>query len=137
MKPAVFLDTSAWLAILSRRQARHADVVAAYRRLLDGGGRLLTSNLVVAELHGLAVRELGARAGIELLDRTYTDPVHEVIFVDRELEQRAIDRWLRPFADQPFSLADAVSFELMRGHSIRTAFALDRHFVAAGFDLVP
>lgn len=45
--------------------------------------------------------------------------------------------WLDRFHDQPFSLTDAVSFELMRRERVTHAFAFDPHFVTAGFELVP
>lgn len=133
----LFLDTSAWLPVLATREHRHAELAETYKRLLDEGRRFVTSNVVVAELHALFVRQRGAEAGVQLLDHVHRDPAHRVFFVDRELEATAIDRWLRPYRDEVFSLCDAVSFELMRQEGIRTAFALDRHFAVAGFELVP
>ncbi len=44
--------------------------------------------------------------------------------------------WLVRFQDQPFSLVDAVSFEVMRAEGVRSAFAFDRHFEIAGFELL-
>ena len=138
MKRAVFLDTSAWLPVVVRREQGHTELRATYQQLVEGGGgRLVTSNLVVAELHALVVRRRGAEAGIALIESVYADPAHEVMFVDRAFEARAVDRWLRPFRDQLFSLCDAVSFEIMRQEGIRKAFALDRHFAVAGFETVP
>jgi predicted nucleic acid-binding protein len=40
------------------------------------------------------------------------------------------------FEDQPFSLVDAVSFELMRREDVTSAFAFDHHFEVAGFELL-
>ena len=48
----------------------------------------------------------------------------------------AMGAWLDRFADQAFSLTDAVSFELMKRERIAVAFAFDRHFEAAGFGLL-
>lgn len=42
----------------------------------------------------------------------------------------AVDRWLTHFADQPFSLTDGVTFELMRRERISAAFAYDQPFPA-------
>lgn len=137
MSRAVFVDTSAWLPVVSVRQAYHGSAVETYTDLLKTGVRFVTSNLVVAEMHALVVRERGVPAGIGLLEQLYADPTHEVRYVDRDIERRAIDRWLRPFADQRFSLTDVVSFEMMRSEGIRTAFALDHHFQAAGFEIIP
>lgn len=41
------------------------------------------------------------------------------------------------FADQRISYTDCVSFVLMRRHGLRFAFAFDRHFTFAGFELWP
>jgi predicted nucleic acid-binding protein len=56
--------------------------------------------------------------------------------VDRDLRLAAVERWLRPYDDQAFSLTDAVSFEVMRRGRIRRALALDRHFATAGFEIL-
>ncbi len=132
----VFLDTSGWLAAVSEREPQHREILEAYQRVLHSGGRFVTTNLVVAEMHILTVRHRDTAAGIRLLDELHRDPTHEVRYADRDVERTAIDRWLRPFADHRFSLTDAVSFELMRAEGIREALALDKHFEIAGFQLL-
>ena len=136
MRRRAFADTSAWLPVLLAREERHADAVRTYAGLIKRRTQLVTTNLVVAELHALMVRSRGAEAGVEMLDRLYSDPSHDVRFVDRDLEAAAVDRWLRVFKGQRLSLADAVSFEVMRREGIRAAFALDRHFAVAGYELL-
>ena len=44
---------------------------------------------------------------------------------------------MRRCDDQDFSLADAVSFALMRRRGIEKAFTFDRHFTVAEFTCVP
>lgn len=137
MSRRVFLDTSGWLAAISERESLHEDALDAYRGVLSAGRGFVTTNLVVAEMHVLLSRHRGAAAGIQLLDALAQDPAHEVRYVTSELEREAIDRWLRPFGDQRFSLTDAISFETMRTNRIGEALALDRHFLAAGFRTLP
>jgi predicted nucleic acid-binding protein len=138
VKPGLLLDTSAWFAALNTREEHHARAERYYQdAVADGRLALVTTNLVVAEMHALITRGQGATAGVRFLDQLAADPVHEVVWVNREQERRAIDRWLRPFGAQRFSLADAASFELMRDRGVQTAFTLDRHFKAAGFEVVP
>jgi predicted nucleic acid-binding protein len=137
MSRRVFLDTSGWLAALSVREESHEEALDAYRGVLTAGRGFVTTNLVVAEMHVLLARQRGPVAGIQLLDALEQDPAHEVRYVTRELERQAVNRWLRPYADQRFSLTDAVSFETMRVELIREAFALDRHFQIAGFMTIP
>ena len=54
-----------------------------------------------------------------------------------DLEDRAITHWLERYQGQDFSLADAVSFEVIAGLGIREVLTLDHHFSAAGFVMVP
>lgn len=137
MSRAVFLDTSGWFAAVSTREYHHAQVVAAYTELMHRRVSLITTNLVVAEMHTLIVRHRGAQAGCALLDAIYADPAYRVIESTREVESAATDRWLRPFPDQRFSLTDAVSFEAMRSEAIEEALGLDHHFEVAGYRLLP
>ena len=130
-----FLDTSGWFAALSPKEAKHREALAAYRGWIEGGDHLITTNLVVAEMQILIVRYRGTDEGLRFIDSLYQDPSHEVIFVDRDLERTAVDQWLRKFRDQRLSLADAVSFEVMRARRIRQVLALDEHFGLAGFEL--
>ena len=134
---AAFLDTSGWFAALSPKESAHKAALAAYREWIEGGAQLVTTNLVVAEMRILMMRFRGPAEGLRFLDTLYQDATHEVVFVSRDLERGAIDGWLRRFKDQPLSLADAVSFEVMRARRIRKALALDEHFELAGFEVVP
>ena len=134
---SVFLDTSAWLAALSTREALHEEVAECYEQLVRSGARLVTTNLVLAEMHALLVRRRGAAQALELLDLVRDDPSHELIIVGDVLQSSAIDRWLRRFGDQAFSLTDAVSFETMRQGAFSDALTLDHHFAAAGFRMLP
>lgn len=133
----VFLDTSGWFAALSPRESAHRTALGAYREWVEGGTRLVTSNLVVAEMQTLLMRFRGPAEGVRFMDSLYQDATHEVVFVDRHVERSAVDGWLRRFRDQPLSLADAVSFVIMRDRRIRQALTLDEHFELAGFEAVP
>ena len=136
MTEFVFLDTSGWWAVLDAREAQHAHAVTVFEELLRARTRFVTTNLVVAEVHALLILRRDQRIALQVLDLVRADPVVEVRYVDEELHGAAVDRWLRPFADQRFSLADAASFEIMRREGIRRAFALDRHFVTAGYSVL-
>ena len=134
---AAFLDTSGWFAALSPKEAHHASARDAYIGWIERGDQLVTTNLVVAEMQILLTRFRGTSEGLRFIDSVHQDPTHEVVFVDRDLERAAVDRWLRRFVDHRLSLADAVSFEVMRLRRIKRALALDTHFEAAGFTVVP
>lgn len=136
-RAAVFVDTSAWLAALSVREERHTTCATLYDELAAARTPLLTTSLVIAEMHGLLVRRRGAISGLTLIDLVYSDPSFEIVRADAELEARAVDGWLRRYPTLPLSLTDAVSFEAMRAHGVRAAFTLDRHFEKVGFRMIP
>jgi hypothetical protein len=129
---SVFVDSSAWLAFFSASDGRHADAHAAFARATRDRRALMTSSLVLAEVHRLVLYRAGIRAARAVLARMTTSrevrvehptvAVHEdaVLFLDR-------------FADQSLTYADAMSFALMRATKCRVALAFDRHFDVAGF----
>src|SRR5579872_2324549 len=79
----------------------------------------------------------GSRASRTPYPRTVRMPPNEVVVSSAELEERAESDWLARYADQTFSLADAVSFQVMRERRIREALTLDGHFALAGFVMIP
>jgi hypothetical protein len=62
-------------------------------------------------------------------------PLLDVLWVDAATHEAALDLMLeRPRSG--ISLVDAASFVVMRASGIDDAFAYDRHFRTAGFQLV-
>jgi predicted nucleic acid-binding protein len=94
------------------------------------------TTLVLGEFHAHLLYFRGPADAREAITRLTADPTQEWLGVDADLVQHAAARWLARFPDQRFSLADAVSFEVMRRERITHAFAFDKHFEAAGFALV-
>lgn len=132
----VFLDASGWLAALLANQQGHAAARVRYASALRSGHKLLTTPLVVAEVHAMLLRHRGPREGQRFLDAAFDGVAHEVVHLDAELVKAAVDRWVRRFPDQDFSLADAVSFEVMRRERVTQALTLDHHFATAGFEIL-
>jgi uncharacterized protein len=60
----------------------------------------------------------------------------DVFWVDETTHGAAASAYLCSRASGP-SLVDFTSFEVMRKLGIRTAFAVDRDFADAGFDVIP
>lgn len=133
MPDRALIDTGALLAIANPRDQYHERAVATGRRFLSTGGRWVGTTLVLAELHGHLLQRTSPGTARALLARLLEDPAYEWLDASSELVREATVRWLERFADQRFSLTDAVSFEVMRRLRLRRAFAFDRHFVVAGF----
>lgn len=133
MMDRALVDTSALLAVANPRDQYHAEAVAIGRRFLAAGGRWVGTVLVLGELHGHLLQRRGPEVARAHVDALLADPAYEWIEVTAELVSEASERWLWRFRDQPFSLTDAVSFEVMRRARLTTAFAFDHHFKVAGY----
>jgi predicted nucleic acid-binding protein len=132
----VFVDAGAWIALSDRGDQHHSVGVETYRRLLSDGWGLVTSNLVVAEAQIVIRRAVGHQSAMRFLQALRQSSRLTRVYSTSSLEEAA-ESILARYADQDFSLADAVSFALMRQRQIAEAFAFDRHFLTAGFVLVP
>jgi hypothetical protein len=130
------VDTSALLALAHARDQYHARAVKIARAHHASGGRYVGTFLVLAEFHAHLLYLRGPEEAREAVRRLSSDPQHDWRAVSGDHIRGAIDRWLGRFPDQTFSLADAVSFELMRELGLKQAFAFDKHFEVAGFSLL-
>jgi predicted nucleic acid-binding protein len=128
----LFVDTSGWFPLAVRGAPGHERMARILRERIAGGAKIVTTNLVVAETQILLLRRVGRDAALRFV-RQVGAPPNVVVRSTAALEAAALKEWLEPFEDQEFSLADAVSFAVMRERGIREALALDRHFAAAGF----
>ena len=134
MPASLFVDSSAWLAYFSARDGRHQDADRLIRLALRRKLPLLTTELVLAEVHRLLLFRAGikpAAAALEVLDRS---PSVSIQFSSTSLHREA-RAWLARFPDQVISYADATSFAAMTARSCRLAISFDHDFVLAGFTL--
>ena len=130
---AVFVDTSALLALLVADDTNHRAAKRAFDSLSREKARLFTTSYVLVETYAL----LGRRHGREAVQRFRNDfaPLLDVVWVDAELHEAGLDGFLGRAA-RSLSLVDAVSFAALRARGAHRAFAFDRHFASAGFELV-
>lgn len=131
----VFVDTGAWIALALTRDPLHPRARDSWEQLLGDGVRLHTSVAVVMETFTFLDRH-AARA-VALTWKASLAAVPRLKLLPCTLKD--LDRaW--PYLERPalhkLSAVDAISFVLMTDRRIRTAFAFDSHFAAAGFRMV-
>jgi len=129
----VFVDTSAFYAVLDRDDANHAKARETWLRLLKQD-RLMTSNYVLVETAALLQHRLGLGAL-----RAFTSDILPLLQVDWVNEQRhraALEAVLAA-GRKKLSLVDCVSFQTMRECGVRSSFCFDAHFREQGFEAIP
>src|SRR5512143_3848554 len=129
----IFVDTTAFYALLDRDDGNHQKAKKAWVEFLEGTPALMTTNYVLLETLAL----LQSRLGLEAVRRFQENvvPILKVEFVTPELH-RAGTAALLSTSKRKLSLVDCVSFAMMRDLGIRIAFTFDAHFKDQGFDIM-
>jgi len=132
----IFVDTSAWIALVDKDDSHHKEAASSYPSLLKNHRNLITSNFVIAETYIIILNELGHKLAIDFLEKLKASPRILKIYSNEDIEAEA-EPILVKYSDQDFSYTDAISFVIMKRQKIRKAFSFDKHFVIAGFVNIP
>jgi len=130
MKERVFVDASAWISIVCRKDKHHQVAKAIYQRLLDSDALLVVTNWAAYE----ALSFLKNRVGYEPTLRLYevlTDK--ELVWwedVTPEVESKAVEIFWR-YKDKTWGIVDCASLIVMEIMGCQCAFGFDHHFVEA------
>ena len=133
MSRSLFVDSGAWIALTNPRDQHHLDADRLFRAAAESRLRLITTNLVVAEVHRFLLHRSGLVIAARALDHIEAAENLSVEFATAE-HHRVAREWLVRFADQPITYTDAVSFAVMKARRCRAALTFDRHFEIAGFE---
>ena len=129
----VFVDTGAWIALFSARDAHHNEADRLFRYATSRRLRLLTTSLVLAELHRLLLFRAGVRPAGAALARVDDSALVTVGFPGNSHHRAARD-WLARLANHPITYTDAVSFAVMHAEGCRQVMTFDSDFSTAGFE---
>ncbi len=129
----VFIDTSAFYALLSSTDSNHDSAVNDWKTFMnDEATKFCTSNYVVVETCALVRNRLGDDAMRSFLGNLL--PLVMVIWVDQKTHAAASAAMLAYGKNGP-SLVDCSSFVIMHDIAIETAMAYDKHFSNEGFSV--
>jgi uncharacterized protein len=132
----IFVDTSAWVAVVNSRDQYHLAAREFYQHNFNRYARLITSNLVVAETYILLRLDCGSAIALQWWDMISDSIRIETVYADAAITSEAFNL-LRQYSDQSISLTDAISFIIMEERQIKEAFTFDSHFSTAGFIKLP
>ena len=129
----IFIDTSAFYALLDRDDAHHPRAKRALTDILKAAHTLVTSNDILVETFALLQNRLGIVAARAFHDEIL--PLINIEFVALGTHRSGVTALLSA-SRRDLSLVDCVSFEVMRTLGINTVFAFDKHFKEQGFAMV-
>jgi len=135
MKP-LFVDTAGWMAMADGRDSFHQAAKSARDHWLEKGGRLVTSNFVKDETLTLIRMRLGLPAAERWWRMVSQSPRCQIVRITSAHEEKAAE-WFFQWRDQAFSFTDCTSFVVMRESQLSRALTTDRHFLIAGFEILP
>jgi hypothetical protein len=129
---SIFIDSSAWIALFSRRDQHHGEADRMFRSMVASKERMLTTNLVLAEIHRLFLHRAGIKAATSVLEKVEASPLVKIEFADSTHHQSAM-AWMGKLREHPISYTDAVSFSVMEAAGCSDVLSYDQHFRIAGF----
>jgi predicted nucleic acid-binding protein len=132
----VFVDTSAFIALLDPRDDCHDQAVHIEQALSSQATRLVTTNFVLDETYTGLRGKIQHSAILRFRDSVRQSRRLSAVYITEALEGQAWEIFAR-YEDKDFSFTDCTSFAVMRQLGIATAFAFDEHFEQAGFTRVP
>ena len=124
----IFVDTSAWYAMIDKNDRDHAAAVTKIK-ILDRP--LVTSNYILDEILTLVKSKLGSTVAVPFGQKLWDQEISALLRVTEEDEERAW-RIFRQYNDKGFSFTDCTSFALMERLDMKTVFAFDDHFLQYG-----
>lgn len=122
----VFVDTSAYLALLAGNDQYHGHAAETFQVILRERAPQFTTNTVIIEAHALILSTLGIKAGQAFLRSI--DAGSTTIVRSRASDEERAREIIYRYDDKDFSLTDTISFAAMERLHIARAFTFDRHF---------
>ncbi|MCL6449086.1 MAG: PIN domain-containing protein [Armatimonadetes bacterium] len=131
---SVYVDTSAFLAVLDADDENHAAAKKVWTELLETLTTIVCNSYVLVETYALVQNRLGMAAVRAFHEDVL--PVLQLEWLDESLHQQAANAMLTANRKN-LSLVDCASFATMRRLGIKKAFAFDKHFSRQGFECLP
>ena len=132
MKQAVFVDTSAWLALINEADTDHVKAKTIRDNLLRSKKRFIVTDYIIVEIANSLCKTRWRSHAVKLINSIRETDSIEVVEIDKEILGNAWNMYSTR-TDKEWSLTDCVSFVVMKKHGIRDAFTNDLHFEQAGF----
>jgi predicted nucleic acid-binding protein len=132
----LFVDTSAWVAYTDPADRWHTAAKEAVTSSVGARVTFVTTDYVLDETITLLLYHAGRSRAIAFGDKVLKSRQVKLVRVDSGIWEEAW-RLFKQVDDKTWAFTDCTSFVVMRQMGVQRAFAFDRHFRQAGFQLWP
>ncbi|MEW6609751.1 MAG: PIN domain-containing protein [bacterium] len=131
----IFVDTSAWIATVVKKDINHKKASSYYLDLLNKNIGLITSNYVLSGVYTRVRYDVSHQKACEfrhIISEATSQRFLSVSWSNEEIENQAWEIF-ESYRDQRFSFVDCTSFVIAKRLKIKEVFAFDDDFVIMGF----
>lgn len=135
----VFVDTSAWIAIVLEGDLHHSEAESYFRGLVKGGAKVMTSNYVIDETLTRLLYDQSLRAAQKFYKKIKEASSKNrlmVFWIDEAIVDDAWNAFVK-FAEHRLSFTDCTSYALVKRYRLDEIFAFDDDFAKVGLNLMP
>ncbi|CAG0959113.1 MAG: PIN domain-containing protein [Candidatus Methanoperedens sp.] len=135
----IFVDTSAFLALVNEKDANHAEAVHFLEQIKNGRikvRKIITSDYIIDETLTRIRYSVGHKEAVEWGKDILGSNVVERLEVGIEMFELAW-KLFQTYEDKKLSFTDCTSFAIMKKKGIDKAFSFDEDFVRIGFVQLP
>jgi predicted nucleic acid-binding protein len=135
----IFVDTSAFLALVNEKDTNHTDAIHFLEKIKDGRikiRKIITSDYIIDETLTRIRYSVGHQEAVEWGKDILASNVVERLEVGIEMFELAWELF-QTYDDKKLSFTDCTSFAIMKKKGIEKAFSFDEDFERIGFIQLP
>lgn len=135
----IFVDTSAFLAIVTEKDNNHIAAKTFLEEIRNGKVRvkkIITSDFIIDETLTRIRYSVGHKEAVKWGKDIFASRVVEKIEVGKKIFELAWEIF-ETYEDKKLSFTDCTSFALMKNKDIEKVFSFDKDFENMGFILLP
>lgn len=122
----VFVDASAYLSVLNKKDSNHKGALKISQEFFEGGGEFVSSNIVIYEVYTVLSLRIDKRLVFEFKE-TLENSQTSIIYLNEEIEKIAWEIFERQ-TSKNVSFFDCTSFAVIKNLGIKSVFSFDRDF---------
>ena len=135
MNHFVFVDTSAWLALINKSDAFHVKAKNIRDILLRDNIQFIVTDYVIVEVANSLSKIPWRSSAIQLINSIQLSENTRVVEINKEIYNGAWGLYSNR-TDKEWGLTDCGSFVVMKRYAITVAFTNDHHFEQMGFNIL-